>query len=85
MTDRVYQERVRLEIKEQIAFVTLVRSNKMNALDMAMFESIVKVTKDLKKDKSIRAVILSGEGDAFCTGLDIKSVLKTLLRRSNYW
>lgn len=77
MTDRVYQERVRLEIKEQIAFVTLVRSNKMNALDMAMFESIVKVTKDLKKDKSIRAVILSGEGDAFCTGLDIKSVLKS--------
>ncbi len=77
MTDRIILERVRLEIKEQIAFVTLVRSNKLNALDMPMFEAIAKVAKDLKKNKSIRAVILSGDGEAFCSGLDIKSVLKS--------
>ncbi|WP_197469977.1 enoyl-CoA hydratase-related protein, partial [Oleiphilus sp. HI0117] len=77
MTDRIILERVRLEIKDQIAYVTLVRASKLNALDIAMFEAIAKVAKELKKNKSIRAVILSGDGDAFCSGLDIKSVLKS--------
>ena len=76
MTDSIILDRVRIEIKDQIAFVTLIRANKLNALDMAMFDAIAKTAKELKKNKHIRAIILSGEGEAFCSGLDIKSVLK---------
>jgi enoyl-CoA hydratase/carnithine racemase len=58
---------------------------------MLMFESIVKTIKTLKKDRSIRAIILSGQGPDFCTGLDVKSVLKSvkgplkLLFKMNPW
>ena len=46
----------------------------MNALDMSMFESIAGAAAQLRDDPSVRAIILSGDGRAFCTGLDVKSV-----------
>jgi enoyl-CoA hydratase/carnithine racemase len=57
-----------------IAHVQLNRPKKMNALDLAMFEAIAETAERLAKDKSVRAVILSGQGRAFCTGLDVKSI-----------
>ena len=71
------QDRVTIEIKDQIAFVTLARSDKLNALDIPMFEAIAKAAKQLKKNKEVRAVILSGAGKAFCSGLDVKSMFKS--------
>lgn len=73
------KDRVSIEIKDEIAFVTLNRGDKLNALDMAMFEAISQAAKQLKKNKDIRAVILSGEGKAFCSGLDVKSMFKNPL------
>ncbi|MCP5162547.1 MAG: crotonase/enoyl-CoA hydratase family protein [Hahellaceae bacterium] len=72
-------QRITLEIKDSIAFVTLNRPEKLNALDMAMFEGITKTIKTLSKNKSIRAVILQGEGKAFCSGLDVKSIMSSPL------
>lgn len=69
--------RVQVEIKQHIAYVTLARPEKRNALDMAMFKAIDSTTKALRKDRSIRAVIVSGEGEDFCSGLDVKSMMKT--------
>jgi len=71
------EKRVEIEINNHIAHVKLARQAKHNALDMLMFDSITRTIKTLKKDRSIRAVIVSGLGPDFCTGLDIKSVLKT--------
>lgn len=69
-------ERVTLTFVDDIAFVSLNRPDKLNALDMAMFEGIVKACKTIRKNKQTRAVILSGEGAAFCSGLDVKSMFK---------
>ncbi|RXH40224.1 crotonase/enoyl-CoA hydratase family protein [Bradyrhizobium zhanjiangense] len=65
------EERVSITISEGIADVRLVRADKMNALDQAMFEALVAATERLSKDKSVRVVVLSGEGRAFCAGLDM--------------
>lgn len=73
------KDRVSISIKDDIAFVSLTRSDKLNALDMPMFEAITQAAKTLKKNKAIRAVILSGEGKAFCSGLDVKSMFKNPL------
>ncbi|NVJ66064.1 MAG: crotonase/enoyl-CoA hydratase family protein [Gammaproteobacteria bacterium] len=67
--------RVEVKIKEQIAYVSLNRPDKRNALDMPMFKAIVAAQKQIKADKSIRAVILCGNGEDFCSGLDIKSIM----------
>lgn len=69
--------RVELTIKKQVAYVSLSRADKHNAIDMAMFYQIIAMIKKLKKNKAIRAVILTGDGQDFCTGLDVKSVLKS--------
>jgi enoyl-CoA hydratase/carnithine racemase len=59
-----------------IAHVRLNRPDKLNALDMQMFEQLTTTARDLQSDRSLRAVILSGNGRAFSTGLDVKSILR---------
>lgn len=66
--------RVAVSIDKQVATVSLNRPEKYNGLDMAMFTEITAVAKRLRKDRSVRAVIIRGEGKAFCSGLDIKAV-----------
>lgn len=65
------EDRVSISIADGIADVRLVRADKMNALDQAMFEALVAATDRLSKEKSVRVVVLSGEGRAFCAGLDM--------------
>jgi enoyl-CoA hydratase/carnithine racemase len=43
----------------------------MNALDIPMFEALVAATERLAREKGLRAVVLSGDGPAFCAGLDM--------------
>ena len=56
-----------------VADVRLNRPEKMNALDGAMFAGLVEMGESIKADASVRAVVLSGEGRAFCAGLDFGS------------
>jgi len=69
------EECTTLLIEDDIAFVTLNRPEKRNALDMEMFRSIDKISRRLKQDRDIRAVIVQANGEDFCSGLDIKSVM----------
>jgi len=65
------EDRVSVSIEEGVADVRLVRADKMNALDIAMFEALVATSERLAHEKGVRAVVLSGEGRAFCAGLDM--------------
>jgi enoyl-CoA hydratase/carnithine racemase len=65
------EQRVSITITDGVADVRLVRADKMNALDAAMFDALVGATERLGKEKGLRAVVLSGEGRAFCAGLDM--------------
>lgn len=69
------KKRIECVIKDQVAYVSLARPDKRNALDMAMFREIDVTIKRLRKDRSIRAVIITGRGEDFCSGLDVKSVM----------
>ena len=64
-------DRVKITISDHIADVRLVRPDKMNALDAAMFDALVAASGRLAQEKGVRAVVLSGEGRAFCAGLDM--------------
>ncbi|MHB8467073.1 MAG: crotonase/enoyl-CoA hydratase family protein [Acidimicrobiales bacterium] len=63
-------DRVTCTIEGGIADVRLNRPDKMNALDPAMFAAIDEVGERLKTESGLRVVVLSGEGRAFCAGLD---------------
>ncbi len=64
-------DRISVSIENGVADVRLVRSDKMNALDDAMFEALITTGDDLAANPDVRCVVLSGEGRAFCAGLDM--------------
>jgi enoyl-CoA hydratase/carnithine racemase len=64
-------ELVTIEVVDHVADVRLNRPDKMNALSIPMFEAISAAAERVMADTSIRAVVLSGEGRAFCAGLDL--------------
>lgn len=66
-------DRVITTITDGVADVMLNRADKMNALDGAMFAAIAEAGEALKHDRSVRAVVLHGDGRAFCAGLDFGS------------
>jgi enoyl-CoA hydratase/carnithine racemase len=49
----------------------LNRPDKLNACDLEMIEALGAAGSELAKNRSLRAVVLSGEGRAFCAGLDL--------------
>lgn len=68
-------ERTTVTFDHGVARVALNRPDKRNALDMGMFKSIVATQKQLRKNRDLRVVILTGNGEDFCSGLDIKSII----------
>jgi enoyl-CoA hydratase/carnithine racemase len=71
------EDRVRIEVADHVATVSLVRSDKHNALDRAMFEAIIGAAERLAGESGLRAVILHGEGPSFCSGIDLASLIST--------
>jgi len=69
MTERVKVDR----LEGGIAHVRLNRPDKKNALDDGMFAGLVDAARGLAEDASLRVVVLSGEGDCFCSGLDFSA------------
>lgn len=68
-------ERVHIEVDGGVADVRLNRPDKLNALDTETFLGLVDAGEKLAADTSVRAVVLSGEGRAFCAGLDFAGFL----------
>ena len=64
-------DRITVNIEHGVADVRMVRTDKMNALDDAMFSALIATGDRLKREPGLRAVVLSGEGRAFCAGLDM--------------
>ncbi len=62
---------VTVDIQDHIADVRLNRADKMNALNLPMFEAIIETGQQLSTNRDVRAVVLSGEGKGFCAGLDL--------------
>jgi enoyl-CoA hydratase/carnithine racemase len=71
------EDRVRIEVADHVAAVTLVRADKHNALDRAMFEAIIGAAERLAREPGVRAVVLHGDGPSFCSGLDLASLVST--------
>jgi enoyl-CoA hydratase/carnithine racemase len=65
--------RVSVTYENHIAHVCLTRSDKMNAMDQDMITAIIGAGQDIAASDA-RVVVLSGEGRAFCAGIDIGSL-----------
>src|SRR5687767_9167439 len=64
-----------LERDDAVALVTINRPQVLNALNLATLDELRRVILDLKKDPSVRAIILTGSGDkAFVAGADVNEL-----------
>jgi 2-(1,2-epoxy-1,2-dihydrophenyl)acetyl-CoA isomerase len=65
-------EAVRFETADQVATITLNRPQALNAFDRAMKTELLARLRSVERDTSVRAVVLTGEGRAFCAGQDLR-------------
>jgi 2-(1,2-epoxy-1,2-dihydrophenyl)acetyl-CoA isomerase len=63
---------VRYTVDGSVASITLNRPEARNALNTEMKEALLAVARQAAADEQIRAVILTGEGRAFCAGQDLR-------------
>jgi len=67
-------ETLKIERNDGTAVLTIDNARKLNALSPAILEALMLALDELDADPSVRAVVLTGEGDRiFCAGADIKS------------
>jgi len=62
---------IRVEKRDEVAIVTLDRPEKKHAVTTEMRIQLYEAFEDLGEDNSVRAVILTGSGDDFCSGMDV--------------
>lgn len=60
--------------QEGIAILTLSRPHALNALTAQMCQELYEVLKEVDQSDNVRALLITGEGRAFCTGLDISEL-----------
>jgi 2-(1,2-epoxy-1,2-dihydrophenyl)acetyl-CoA isomerase len=65
---------IRFEVREQVATLTLDNPAKRNALDPAMREEIAQVVATVRRDRDIRALVITGANGHFCSGGDLRNI-----------
>ncbi|MCC8941487.1 crotonase/enoyl-CoA hydratase family protein [Bradyrhizobium sp. Arg68] len=64
-------ETIKYEVVEEILTITLNRPEKLNAFNLSMMRELIDAFDRADKDDDIRAIIVTGEGRAFCAGADL--------------
>ncbi len=67
------ENRIDFRVEKNIAHIHMTRGDKMNALDTDMMLALIEAGERLNSEPCIRAGVLSGEGKAFCAGLDVSN------------
>src|SRR5438445_13574132 len=67
-------ETIKLTRSGAYATITLNRPEKRNALSQPMLDEMEQALQSIENDKGIRAMLLRGEGQAFCSGIDLQEV-----------
>ncbi|HTX50568.1 MAG TPA: crotonase/enoyl-CoA hydratase family protein [Caulobacteraceae bacterium] len=67
-------DRVKVTMDRGVAEVRLNRPDKMNAIDGGMFEALIEAGEKLGRERGLRAVVMSGAGKVFSSGLDVATL-----------
>lgn len=66
-------DQVTYEVRDRVAHVRLNRPDKLNGLTLDMIDELARLADRAAKDRSLRAVVIAGEGSSFSSGLDFAS------------
>jgi len=68
------------EKRDRIAYVTLNRPEAKNAIDPELHDLLWRTWEDFRDDDAVDVAILTGAGDAFCAGADLKTFIPPLIQ-----
>ena len=71
-----------IETNAGIAHVRLNRPDKRNAISFALLRELLSATRSLRRDRTLRAVVLSGAGESFSSGIDLADLADP---RNRWW
>jgi 2-(1,2-epoxy-1,2-dihydrophenyl)acetyl-CoA isomerase len=81
-------ETIKYEVKNHVAWITLNRPDKLNAFIRQLNLEVGKAVKDSSRNQDVRAIVITGEGRAFCSGQDLSEVDESMdhgeVLRNNY-
>ena len=69
---------VEYEKRGHVAIIKMNRPERLNALDRLMAEELLQALTDCQQDESIRVLLITGAGEAFCAGGDVKAMKESL-------
>lgn len=69
--DETIAERVKLDIQDSVATISLARVSQLNAFDKAMHFALRRALNKISTSALVKAVVLTGDGRAFCSGQDL--------------
>src|SRR5579875_2252776 len=64
-------ETIRYEVANGVAKLTFLRPEVMNAINVQLGQELYEALKQIENDKTVRAVVITGSGRAFCAGQDL--------------
>ncbi|MFJ4340953.1 enoyl-CoA hydratase family protein [Streptomyces sp. NPDC088915] len=70
---------LRLDVDEGVATVTLARPAKLNALTFGAYADLRDLLAELSRERTVRALVLGGEGRGFCSGGDVDEIIGATL------
>ncbi|GGU47518.1 enoyl-CoA hydratase [Streptomyces albospinus] len=70
---------IRVTREDGIATVTLARPEKLNALTFEAYADLRDLLAELSRERSVRALVLAGEGRGFCSGGDVEEIIGATL------
>lgn len=68
-------EHIDYEVEDRILKLKINRAEKKNALTLSMYDTLAKAINEANENRDIRVIYVSGSGDSFCSGNDIKDFL----------
>jgi enoyl-CoA hydratase/carnithine racemase len=64
-----------------VATISLNRPERLNALTFEVYRELIDTFADLRKEKDVRVVVITGAGRAFCSGGDVHDIIGELFQR----
>ena len=71
-------ENVLVEVADQVAWITLNRPHKRNAISPRLSADMLQVLRDVNANPAVKVLVLTGAGNSFCSGMDMKELFTEL-------
>jgi trans-feruloyl-CoA hydratase/vanillin synthase len=67
-----------IEVEDGVGWITLNRPNKKNAMNPRLHMDMAAALDELRYDPDVRVLVITGSGNSFCAGMDLKEIFTDL-------